>query len=313
MKKFFLIVSLAALGGMQACATAAAGPDVAKYLSQQGWTAFESKARFTTPAPDIAPVMYYSKGSKVPSCGLLGTGAGAPAFVEILAPEAGEQYPHCSGINDAAAFRLAGKEYLVFEYSDRDTRDETYEQFFYVYKDKTGKYVADEQLNQGAGSAEEAKKTGAKVAPKAIDGIRLARTYTVMKAQPEMELQSRDLVADGGSAFAVFKDRASATCSFVLDNGAELSKYSSELFAERGACVNYLASSKLNVPDKTFYLGMFKGSDAATKIAIFSIAKSTSAVRAEKELALSAAGPGKATDIKSLKAYLMQLEKSTGR
>lgn len=128
-------------------------------------------------------------------------------FIEILAAESGEQYPHCSGISDAAAFKLEGKEYLVFEYAVRDTRDETYAQFFYVFKDSAGVYAADEQLNRSAGSAANdtgAKKAGAGTAPKAIDGIRQARIYMVWKSQPAIELLSRDLIADRRGAFAVF-------------------------------------------------------------------------------------------------------------
>jgi hypothetical protein len=124
-----------------------------------------------------------------------------------------------------------------------------------------------------------------------------------------MELQARDLVADGTGAFAVFKDKTSADCTFVVDNGAELSKYGSELFAESGKCINYVASSKLDTPAKTYYLGMFKGDGAATRIALFSVAKNTATVRAEKELARSAASAGKIVDTKSLKAYLVEAEK----
>jgi hypothetical protein len=312
MKRLSLIVLLSMSEAIHACSAAATEPDVAKYLSQQGWTAFENRAKFANPSPDIAPVMYYGKGTNVPSCGLLSAATGTPRFIEILAAETGEQYPHCAGINDAAAFKLAGKEYLVFGYLDRDTRDETYEQFFYVFKDKTGDYSTDEQLNQGAGNAANevpAKKAGTNAALKGIDGIRLARTYMMKKSQPTLELQSRDLITDNKGAFAVFLDKSSATCSFVLDNGIELSAYSSELFAEHRACQNYLASSKFDAPDKTYYLGMFKGGDASTKIAIFSIAKNTSAVRAEKELALSAAATRKVADIKSLKAYLAEVER----
>jgi len=304
MKQICLLIGLLALN----TAAAASGPDVAKYLAQRGWGPYDSKARLAMPADDIAPVTYYAKGANMPSCGLLSGAASAPKFVEILAAEPGEQYPHCPSINDAAAFKLGGKDYLVFEYSNRDSRNETFEEFFYVYKNKAGEYVADEQLNRDAGSADESPKKS-KSGPRAVDGVRVARASAVKQAQPGMELQARDLVADSNGAFAVFKDKASATCSFVLDNGVELNKYSSELFAERGKCVNYLASSKLETPRKTYYLGMFKGNDAATKIAIFSMTRNSIVVQPEKELAQSAAATGKVADIKSLKAYLVESER----
>src|SRR5471030_3287880 len=104
MKKFCLIVSLAALGAVPRCFAEPASVNVGKYLAQRGWTPYESKAKFVSPSDEIAPVMYYAKGATVPSCGLLSGGGSAPAFLEILAAEAGEQYPHCPSINDAAKF-----------------------------------------------------------------------------------------------------------------------------------------------------------------------------------------------------------------
>lgn len=300
------LLSAAGLMAGLSAPTAASGPDVAKYLAQRGWTAYDGNARFVMQVDDIAAVTYYTKGAKVPSCGLLSGAASVPTFIEILSPEAGEQYPHCPSINDAAGFKMAGRDYVVVEYSNRDSRNDTFEEFFYVYKNRAGRYEADEQLNADASSVgDKAQKTR----PKATDGIRLAHAYALKQSHPGMELQTRDLLIDGGIAFAVFKDKAHATCSFVLDNGAAVHKYSSELFAEPGKCVNYLASSKLDTPAKTYYLGMFKGSSAATNIAIVSVNKANAAVQAEKDLAHSAAATGKVSDIKSLKVYLTAVGK----
>lgn len=309
MKRHSLIAGLTALAMMQTCFAEPASVNVGKYLAQRGWTAYESKAKFVSPSDEIAPVMYYAKGSTVPSCGLLSGGASAPAFLEILAAEAGEQYPHCPSINDAAKFKLDGRNYLVFEYSDRDTRDEVYEQFFYVYKNEAGQYVADELLNQVLGSAGDFSRTRrAKSIPKAIDGVRLARTHAMKQSEPTLELLAGDVVSDNDGAFAVFKDKAKGSCSFVVDNGRVHNKYSSELFIDGGRCTSYLASSKLDMAGRIFYLGMFKGADAATRLAIFSVAKDTSVVRPETDLALSAVVARKVADIKSLKAYLTERE-----
>jgi hypothetical protein len=139
MKHLCLLLSLLALNTASAT-SATSGPDVTKYLAQRGWAAYDSKARLAMPANDIAPLTYYANGANVPSCGLLAGTANAPKFIDILSTEPGEQYPHCAAINDVAAFKLAGRDYLVFTYTDRDTRNESYEQFFYVYKSKTGDY-----------------------------------------------------------------------------------------------------------------------------------------------------------------------------
>ena len=185
-----------------------------------------------------------------------------------------------------------------------------YEQFFYVYKNAAGQYVPDEQLNQAVGSAGDVEpKSRARSIPKAVDGVRLARTDAMRQSEPTLEFLARDVVSDSDGAFAVFKDKRKGRCSFVVDNGRELIKYSSELFVDGGRCTNYLASSKLDVVGRIFYLGLFKGDDAAIRLAIFSVAKDTSVVRPEKGLALSAAAAGRAADIKSLKTYLIDLQR----
>jgi hypothetical protein len=168
MKHICLLFSLLALN----TASATSGPDVTKYLAQRGWTAYDSKARLAMPANDIAPLTYYANGANAPSCGLLAGTASTPIFIDILSTEPGEQYPHCAGINDVAAFKQAGKDYLVFTYTDRDTRNESYEQFFYVYKSKTGDYLADTQLNELVAGEDSSKSNR-----NANDGIRLAQKY----------------------------------------------------------------------------------------------------------------------------------------
>lgn len=159
MKNRLPLLALSALGAWQSCFAAV---DVPAYIASQGWGVYESKVRLRVPVDDLAAVMYYAKGSNVPSCGLLTAGK---AFIEILEASEGEEYPHCLNINDAAAFTLAGRQYLVFEYSSRETRGETTDEFFYVYKDG-GDYQPDARLNDGASA-----RRGAR----AVDGIRRAR------------------------------------------------------------------------------------------------------------------------------------------
>lgn len=297
---FTIGIGLSLLSITNLCLAAATGPDIEKFLSKNGWTAYEHKKSMANPSDDLLPLMYYPKGINVPACGLLSIEDGNMTFLEILSPEPGEQYPHCAGINDAASFTMSGKKYFVFEYSDRDTRDETYERFFYVYKNKTS-YVTDEKLNSAFEGTLQAK---GKAPPKASEGIKLARAYQLKLSQPKLTILSRDLVADGNGGFAVFKEKSSAICTFVLDNGVQLTSYTSELFSKGGSCIDYAASSKLETPTKTFYLGMYNGINQTRQLAIFSIEKNTAVVSAEKELAVSAINAGKGNDIKSLKAYI---------
>lgn len=301
MKNIFSInLSLAVLSITNVCSAAATGPEIGNFLSKNGWTAYDQNKPVAKLSDDLVPLMYYPKNIDVPACGLLNAEAGNLSFLEILAPEAGAEYPHCGGINDGASFNMSGKKYFVYEYSDRDSRDETYGRFFYVYRTKNS-YVIDEKLNAAFDGV---LQTKGKAPLKAMEGIKLARGYQLQLSQPKLTMLSRDLVADSGGGFAVFKAKSNAICTFVVDNGVQLTSYTSATFNKDGSCVNYIASSKLETPAKIFYLGMYNGSNETRQLAIFSVEKNTAVVSVENELATSAIKTGKIVDIKSFKAYI---------
>ena len=146
--------------------------------------------------------------------------------------------------------------------------------------------------------------TNGKALLKAAEGIKLARGYQLQLSQPKLTMLSRDLVADSSGGFAVFKAKSNAICTFVVDNGVQLTSYTSETLNKDGSCLNYIASSKLETPTKIFYLGMYNGGNETRQLAIFSVEKNTAVVSVENELATSALKTGKVVDIKTLKAYI---------
>jgi hypothetical protein len=81
---------------------------------------------------------------------------------------------------------MGGRHYLVIQYTDRETREDSYEQFFYLRRDNNGAYVADDKLNAAQPPADEG---GGKKAPalRAADGVRLAKAAHMRQAVAGLE------------------------------------------------------------------------------------------------------------------------------
>src|SRR4051794_8547066 len=104
--------------------------DLQKYVQQQGWTEAAVKRKLASPVSGIVPFMYFSKDSSVPSCALLVETSTEPTLIELSGPEQGETYPQCLGINDVANFRVGTRDYVVFEYLSRETREDSFSRFY---------------------------------------------------------------------------------------------------------------------------------------------------------------------------------------
>lgn len=302
MKKIYLSCVAAVIGINAGCVNASPPVDVAQYVAQRGWRTNPVKAP-AIPAADIATVSYLKQGSSVPSCGLLAQGPRGPAFIEVLTAPDDDDYPHCVLIQDAAAFELNKKKYLVFEYISRDTRDDLYRSYFFVYKDAAGGYVADRELNDSdaADDAVEYHNIG-KIAPHAAEGARRARAFSVGKTLPGAAFLGRDFVTDGNTSLAIFHDKSKEACTFVVDTGGEPARYGHELFAEGDKCASVLASSKLLKAGTTYYLALFKGA-SKNHLAVISVKDDRSA-NPEKQLALAAGSKGKVATVKDAKAAI---------
>ena len=311
MKKKLSILFFIFLGSclFSAKAVESNGIDVKRYLQKQGWESYESKKSVNVPNNDVAVAMYYGKDSSAPSCGLLVRGKSDLEFIEILSPEQGEQYPQCVGVNDVAEFSIAERKYLVFEYSDRDTRDDLYEKFFFVYKDGTNEYKIDDYLNSVASgnyviSKDSTLRNSLKSQPKALDSVKYAKANFFKKMEPQLEFLSRDFIGDKESSFAIFKNKATNDCVFLVEGGAQLKKFSSDIFSGVGDCTKFVASGKLEKNGHTYYLGMFTGSAESKGLAIFSFSNAGGESKAEVEMARKIISLGDNSDIKSIKKYI---------
>lgn len=303
MKKIALALLFTTLTSTQVACSASSAPNVQQYIAQRGWSAYQAKS-LALPVTDIAPVMYMAKGSLAPSCGLLTQAGATPVFLEILSPEEGSSFPQCLAINDVAAFDLNKKKYLVFEYINRDTQEDFYRQYFYVYKDAAGRYVADSALNESDAWPESLKASATAVnPPRAQDGVKRARGAALSKVVPGMKFMGRDFLQDDSRSFAVFQDKAKEKCAFVVDAGATPVTVGHEAFAEGDKCSTILASSKLEKDGTSYYLAMFKGAQR-NHLAVVSVNKEN-AIAIEKDAALAAGSRDKLVDMKGAKKALL--------
>lgn len=285
--------------------TGASVPDVFKYAAQQGWTSVKAGTP-KLPLNDIAPVVYTAKGDIAPSCGLLAHTAIGIEFFEMLSPEKGSGFPQCLNISDAAEFELRNRQYLVVEYINRDTVEDFYRQYFYLYRDSAGRYTTDSELNDSVVWTDPLRASRDSVnASRAQEGVKRAKGTLLAKAVPGMRFLEREFMTGKNSSFAAFHDKASDKCVFLVDAGAKRATYGHELFAKGDKCDIVLASGKMENAGTTYYLALFKGA-VRNHLAIVSVA-SGDAIAAETDLALGVETKGTLADLKTAKERLKSL------
>lgn len=277
-------------------------PNVSTYVKQQGWSLVKSKA-LTLPVNDIAPVVYTAKGDFAPSCGLLAHTAAGTEFFEMLSPEQGAGFPQCLVVNDVAAFEMRNRQYLVFEYINRDTTEDFYRQYFYLYRDSAGRYVADNELNDSAVWAEPFRASKNRInAPQATEGVRRAKGILLSKAVPGMKFLEREFMAGKTGTFAAFHDKAKEKCTFLVDVGAKPSVFEHDLFASGDKCKTVLAAGKMEHAGATYYLALFQGVKR-NHLGVVSVGPNN-VVAAESNGAIAAAKKSELKDLKTAKEAL---------
>jgi hypothetical protein len=90
------------------------------------------------PADAPKPVLYFLDKARTPSCGLLQPPRGASMITPILETEPGEDFPYCLDVTDGALFQYRGETGYVFSYRQRDTREESSTNYFFVLRSSKG-------------------------------------------------------------------------------------------------------------------------------------------------------------------------------
>jgi hypothetical protein len=272
--------------------------DVDKFLRERGAEKAELRQLARSPSPAVVPVGFYEKDGVAPSCGILVAvpRAAKPRYIDILSADNATGFPGCVAIPSIRAFRLQGRHYLAIEYLDRDTRDDTYRYFHYVYDDPALGFVEDKILNDEVPSSDIKRDA---------DGVKLARAAMMRRAFPQWRFLERDFIGSDTSSFAIFEDRNAHACHFAAEAGAKPLSANLADVASTTACTGVLAASRLATSGATYYLSMFKSDGGKQLVAIASIA-SDGTIKIEKDLSADINGTGATGDIKAARTALSQ-------
>lgn len=286
--------------------TAAADQLNAKqYIQQRGWEPYDAAHTAKSPTPDLVPVLYYESDESVPSCGIISSmpGSKEPRFTKLMQAPKGEEFPQCVNVVAIVPFRLESKDYLSVEYLVRDTREDLYRRFAYLYKDPKQGYVPDEKTTKPATLKAKDISAATANATRLQDGPRLARIAYLKQAYAQWQFHDRDFISDKGSSFALFDDGKSGNCLLVTEAGNAPTVAKQSDFLAGAQCTAVLASSRLEKPGTTYYLALLRLSNGTQITGITSVS-TDGAVRVEKTLAERVNQAGASKDVKSAKAAL---------
>lgn len=274
--------------------------DPAQFIRQRGWRPVEGHIQAHSPSQDIAPMLYYEKGNSVPSCGLIAVSPNEkdPTFFELVSSDPGADYPQCMGVISMVPFRLQNRDYIAVEYESRDTREDFYRSFHYVYRDAAMGYLRDKTLTAVVPSNAPASKH--------MDGVKIARAAHLAKAFPQWRLLDRDFISDTSSSFAILEDKKKQRCHFVAEAGGAPVMAHHEEFVPDTKCVSVLASSRIEKAGTLYYLVMFKSDKGKQLVAVTSVSPAGK-VTAEKALSDRVNRSGATKDIRTAKASLSNM------
>jgi len=287
---------------------AAGQDDAARLIAQRGARISDVKPVAQFRDPEIIPVLYYEKGNSAQSCGLFigSPGKQQPNFVEILSSEPGAGYPQCLNITSIVPFKLQNKSYISVEYVSRETRDENYRNFHYLYRDQKQGFVVDETLTRATPGIETTIAESLPTPAKQLDGIKAARLTYFTETFPQWQLEQRDFISDANSSFAAFEDKKNSQCHLAVETGGEPSIADNVEYARDETCIAVLASSRFVLANTTYYLEIFKTGSKKQLIGIMS-ASSDGLIKIEKSLSDEINRAGATKNMKTAKAALANI------
>lgn len=289
-------------------ASAAEPSNPQQYIREHGWEPYEAAHTARSPIPDVAPVLYYEDDESVPSCGLISIvpGAGDARFTELMHAPKGETFPQCVNVVSFVPFRLNSKDYLSIEYLVRDTRDDLYRKFIYLFRDPKQGYM----LSAGGPkpSTMRTKNVTAMTPMQSTvpDGVKLARAAQLKQEFPHWQFRERDFISDKRSSFSVFADDHTQRCHLVTEAGDRPVIADDADFVPGSRCASILATSRYEKSGITYYIALL-GLSTGSRLAALTSVDSSGVVQVEKELAEQVNRAGATTDIKSAKMALARI------
>jgi hypothetical protein len=308
MRKLLTVLAIVMAVPAANAATAAGSLDSDSFLRQQGWKRCEDRPEFLSPDPDVKTICYYEKANSVPSCGLLSKipGSEKPNFMELVSSDAGADYPQCMGINFMVPFVLQGKYYLAIEYESRETREDFYRAFYFIYKDGPRGYAVDKTLNSATPSIQGDIGPDIPDPSKKMDGVRFARRVSIATAFPHWRFLDLHFISNQRSSFAVLDDRESSRCYFVAEAGADPIAMSDETFVPDAKCIGIVATGQLERAGTIYYLAMFESDKTPIKLVVTSV-NQNGRITPEKELSDALNRSGSFKDMQGAKRRLSGL------
>jgi hypothetical protein len=205
--------------------------EVAKQAQQPGLAGLPSSAP--------KPIVYFLSGANAPSCGLLQAGAGV--ITPILETDPDSNFPFCSGIDAGAPFSFHDTQGYVFRYIQRDTREDTSTQYFFVLATSGGLSELD-ALNEDTPPAGKSMRYIA-----AWGKARLAAQEGEKQAfQPS---KADSIVTESGF-LDVSRDSGSGRCRADVDTVTTDSHFAAIVVP----CEGILASTVLSEPTGTYFV-----------------------------------------------------------
>ena len=83
---------------------------------------------------DPQVIFYFVSGAEEPSCGITLGKAPSSTVLPILDVIAGETFPYCLEVSDAASFTYGSTQNYVFKYSEKDAPDKTSTNYYFARK-----------------------------------------------------------------------------------------------------------------------------------------------------------------------------------
>lgn len=239
------------------CSTAsAAHPDTktaGAVAAKFGWRHVEVAKRVSQPADNLIPIEFYGAKLSGASCGLLvfSPDANDPDYIELTGPDEEDgNWPACMGIFSMTKFRLQGRVYVGVGYLQRDTREDFYRHFLYLYQNQNGGFTVDPSLDAVVEDSSEKWLTS--------KTLELARTKFYINSYPQWTLNRKHMISRSLSSFATLTHKTVPRCYFVTEAGSAPTITEHQRFAPGTECYDVLAATQVTAEGRQYYIAVFK-------------------------------------------------------
>lgn len=238
------------------------------------------------------PVLYFLPHATSPSCGLVAS-THAPTIMPILETIEDLSFPYCEGITDVSSFSFHGAKSLVYQYKQRDTREDTSTKYFFIRRSDAGAQPI-EDLNMATAPKKESVRLIAAWGKWKLIGDEIGRSSFTTSV--------RDSIINEQAILHLSRKTSTKTCRTEMN----LVSSESDLPPTTVSCNAILASASLVAGKATYFIVLLKDRAGKPLAQIFKAESSavTRAAEVEQHLAPQIAS-GQVMKVKeALRKYL---------